>query len=288
MTPAPVTAFCPGHISGYFRRIDGMSLSTTGSIGAGIVINEGVTVTVSTSRIPSVRIERKDASGVRHGLALESALLLSAMDRIGVSASVVTESRLPIGAGFGLSAAALLASLTALNRLHECGMSAHDIARIAHETEVTHRTGLGDVAACQHGGRVVRTGAGIDGHIERRFDLIEPLYAISFGPIHTPTVLGSPAQMEKVTAAFPQDSPQTVADFFRLCREFADRSGLVTPAVKQVLSVCDRAGIPASMTMLGNGIFAYGSRAGTVLRTFGETYELHMAECGVRIVEEVP
>ena len=288
MTPAPVTAFCPGHISGYFRRIDGMSLSTTGSIGAGIVINEGVTVTVSTSRIPSVRIERKDASGLRHGQALESALLLSAMDRIGVSASVVTECRLPIGAGFGLSAAALLASLTALNQLHECGMSAHDIARIAHETEVTHRTGLGDVAACQGGGRVVRTGAGIDGHIERRFDLIEPLYAISFGPIHTPSVLGSPAQMEKVTAAFPRDSPDSIADFFRLCREFTDRSGLVTPEVKKVLSVCDHAGIPASMTMLGNGVFAYGVRAGGVLRVIGETYELHMAERGVRIVEEVP
>ena len=288
MTPAPVTAFCPGHISGYFRRIDGMSLSTTGSIGAGIVINEGVTVTVSTSRIPSVRIERKDASGLRHGQALESALLLSAMDRIGVSASVVTECRLPIGAGFGLSAAALLASLTALNRLHECGMSAHDIARIAHETEVTHRTGLGDVAACQSGGRVVRTGPGIDGHIERRFDLIEPLYAISFGPIHTPSVLGSPAQMEKVTAAFPRDSPRTVTEFFQFCHEFAERSGLVTPEVKKVLRVCDHAGIPASMTMLGNGVFAYGARAGAVLRVIGETYELHMAERGVRIVEEVP
>ena len=288
MTPAPVTAFCPGHISGYFRRIDGKDLATTGSIGAGIVINEGVMVTVSTSRTPSVRIERKDAFGVRHGLAMESSPLHSAMNRIGVSASVVTECRLPIGAGFGLSAAALLASLTALNQLHGCGMSAHEIARIAHETEVTHRTGLGDVAACQGGGRVVRTGAGIDGLIERRFDLIEPLYAISFGPIHTPSVLGSPAQMEKVTAAFPWDSPESVMDFFRRCRGFADRSGLVTPEVKQVLSVCNRAGIPASMTMLGNGVFAYGARAETVLRAFGETYELHMAECGVRIVEEVP
>ncbi len=40
--------------------------------------------------------------------------------------------------------------------------------------------------------------------------------------------------------------------------------------------------------MLGNGVFAYGARAGAVLRVIGETYELHMAERGVRIVEEVP
>jgi pantoate kinase len=288
MIPASVTAFCPGHISGYFRSIYGKDLRTTGSIGAGIVINEGVTAKVITSHTPSVRINRLDAYGVRHSIAQESPLLLSAMDRIGASASVVTECRLPIGAGFGLSAAALLASLTALNRLHECGMSAHEIARIAHEIEVTLRTGLGDVAACQSGGRVVRTGAGIDGHIERRFDLTEPLFSISFGPIHTPSVLSSPAQMDRVTAAFPRDLPDSIEDFFRLSREFADTSGLVTPEVRQMLGECDRADIPASMTMLGNGVFAYGARAETVLKAFGEVYELHMAERGVRIVEDIP
>lgn len=288
MTPASVTAFCPGHISGYFRRVDGRDLATTGSIGAGIVINEGVTVTASTSASPSVIIRKRAGTGMLSDLALDSPPLLSAMNRLGVSAALVTECRLPIGAGFGLSAAALLASLTALNRLHECGMSAHEIARIAHETEVTHRTGLGDVAACQSGGRVVRTSAGIDGHIERRFDLTEPLCAVSFGPIHTPSVLGSPAQMERVTHAFPRESPESVTDFFRLCREFADKSGLVTPEVRQVLGGCDRAGIPASMTMLGNGVFAYGTRAGAVLKAFGEVYALHMAECGVRIVEDIP
>jgi pantoate kinase len=287
MTPASVTAFCPGHISGYFRRVDGRDLATTGSIGAGIVINEGVTVTVSAASSPSVIIRRWDGTGAPCILTHDSPPLFSAMDRLDVSAAVVTECRLPIGAGFGLSAAALLASLTALNRLYECGMNAHGIATIAHETEVVHRTGLGDVAACQSGGRVVRMGAGIDGLIERRFDLTEPLFAISFGPIHTPSVLGSPAQMEKVTAAFPRDSPDNVADFLRLCREFADRSGLVTPEVKHVLTGCDRAGIPASMTMLGNGVFAYGARAGTVLRAFGEVYELHMAEHGVRILGKV-
>ncbi len=288
MTPASVTAFCPGHISGYFRRIDGRDLATTGSIGAGIVINEGVTVTVNAAASPSVIIRRQNGTGAPSVLTHDSPPLFSAMNRLGVNAAVVTECRLPIGAGFGLSAAALLASLTALNRLYECGMDAHGIATIAHETEVTHRTGLGDVAACQGGGRVVRMGAGIDGHIERRFDLTGPLYAISFGSIHTPSVLGSPAQMDKVTRAFPRDSPDSVADFFRLSREFAERSGLCTPEVRRVFSKCDSAGVPASMTMLGNGVYAYGARAGSVLQAFGEVYELRMAESGIRIVEEVP
>ncbi len=288
MTPPSVTAFCPGHISGYFKRVDGHDLATTGSMGAGIVIDEGVTATAHASRTPVVRIEQIDRNGRRHEIVQDSPPIISAMNRIGISASVVTTCRLPIGAGFGLSAAALLASLTAINHLAECSMNPEEIAEIAHETEVTYRTGLGDVAACQGGGRVVRSGAGIKGQIERRYDLTEPLFAVSFGPIHTPTVLGSPAQMARVTAAFPPASPGSVADLFRLSREFAEKSGLVTPKVRDILLACDTVNVPASMTMLGNGVFAYGARARAVLRAFGELYEMHMAECGVRIVETSP
>ena len=42
-------AFCPGHISGYFRPLRGVSPEKTGSAGAGIVISEGVTVQVKPS-----------------------------------------------------------------------------------------------------------------------------------------------------------------------------------------------------------------------------------------------
>ena len=58
-----ITAFCPGHISGYFRRIEGVSVAATGSIGAGIVISEGVTATVSPAEATSVIVNRKDESG---------------------------------------------------------------------------------------------------------------------------------------------------------------------------------------------------------------------------------
>ncbi|GAB6285670.1 MAG: pantoate kinase [Methanoregula sp.] len=285
MTVKTVTAFCPGHISGYFRRVDGHDLATTGSIGSGIVIDEGVTVIAHPSRTTDVYIRRIDRNGHRVNVAHTSPPILSALNRIGVSASIVTECRLPIGAGFGLSAAALLASLTAVNQLEGCGMSPDTIAGIAHETEVVFRTGLGDVSACQAGGWVVRTGAGIKEPIERHYDLTQPLFAVSFGPIHTPAVLGSPAQMAQVTAAFPASRPESVADLFRLSREFAEQSGLVTPEVKEALRACDAVGIPASMTMLGNGVFAYGTRAGSVLRAFGEVYEFHIAQRGVRLME---
>ena len=209
------------------------------------------------------------------------------MEHLNVSASVVTECILPIGAGFGLSAAALLATLTALNHLFDRGMNAEEIAQCAHAAEVTHHTGLGDVAACQGGGWVIRSGPGIHGLIERSFDMPEPLYAVSFGPIHTPTVLGSSAQMERVSSAFPKTTPENVEDFFLLSRHFSEQSGLMTREVKKVIRRCDAAGVPSGMTMLGNGVFAYGRKARDVLLPFGHIYEFQLSATGAHIREDL-
>ncbi|MEI8331082.1 MAG: GHMP kinase, partial [Methanomicrobiales archaeon] len=186
----------------------------------------------------------------------------------------------------GLSAAALLATGTALNRLFSLGLTPRDIALWSHEIEVEHKTGLGDVAAAQAGGRVVRHGPGIDARIERFFDLPEPLFSVNFGPIHTPTVLGSPARMEQVSSAFPSRSPADARDFFELSKQFAIKSGLITDPVKKVLVACKRENIPAGMTMLGEGVFAYGKNAQSTLSPFGEVYQFGVSPTGPKILEE--
>jgi len=288
MNSASITAFCPGHISGYFRRVQGDSIATTGSIGAGIVISEGVTASVAPSHSVSVTIKRRDDSGGLVPYSRTSPPVEYVLEKLGVNASVNTECRLPIGAGFGLSAAALLASLTAVNRSHDLGLSPRDIALLAHEAEVVHRTGLGDVASCQGGGRVVRNGPGIDGGITRSFDLPERICAVSFGPIPTPSVLGSQAQMDRVAAAFPHDPLRDALEFFRISRLFAARSGLITEEAEAVIRQCDNQGIPASMTMLGNGVFAYGHGAHKVLASYGTVYSFDVADQGARIIGGTP
>ena len=288
MKPASVTAFCPGHISGYFKRVHGTTIAKTGSIGAGIVISAGVTATVQRSDEASIRVSQVAPTGEKVTIARESPLLSSVISELGITASVVTECTLPIGAGFGLSAAALLATLTATNRLYELQMTERQIAQIAHNAEVTHRTGLGDVAACQDGGWVVRDGPGVDAAIDRRFDQETPIVAISFGPIHTPTVLGSREQMDRVSAAFPLQSPKTLHEFFQISRQFAQDSGLTTRNVNEVLEHCAEHGIPASMTMLGDGVFACGHDAGALLSHYGRVYECTIACQGARILGDLP
>ena len=287
MKPTHVVAFCPGHISGYFKRIEGDTVATTGSIGAGIVISEGVKATVKPSDRISISIKRRRTTGSSFEVSSGSPLLEHAMEHLTMTASVVTECTLPIGAGFGLSAAALLSTLTALNHLFDRGMDNEEIAQYAHAAEVAHQTGLGDVAACQGGGRVIRSGPGIHGLIERKFDMPEPLYAVSFGPMHTPTILGSSAQMELASSVFPQTTPENVGDFFLLSRHFAEQSSLITPEVKKVIRHCDAAGVLSSMTMLGNGVFAYGRKARDVLLPFGHVYEFHVSATGAHIMEDL-
>jgi pantoate kinase len=286
MTHASVTAFCPGHISGYFKRINGTTSATTGSIGAGIVISEGVTATVTAADTTSICIKQGNASGVYHTCAHASPPIEFILKKMGVTASVTTECRLPIGAGFGLSAAALLATLTAVTRLYDLDLTPHDIAMYAHESEVIHRTGLGDVAACQGGGRVERNSPGIDGEIKRTFDVAEHLYSVSFGPIHTPSVLSSPDQMDRIASAFPVTPPETIFEFFASSQQFAEDAGLITPEVRKVLTAGTRENVPVSMTMLGNGVFGYGGKAQTLLMQFGTVYEFFMAREGTCIIGE--
>jgi pantoate kinase len=207
-------------------------------------------------------------------------LIESAMERLGVSAEVTTGSTLPAGAGFGLSAAALLASISALSALFDLRLSDLAIASLAHEIEVIHRTGLGDVAACQGGGIECRKGPGIRAEIDRIPDPGRIIHAVSFGPIPTPQVLGDPARMERIDRAFPGRCPRDLGDLFSLSRSFAEGSGLVTPRIREVLEACDRAGVSSSMTMLGEGVFAIGEEAAPVLSSFGEVFRLRVAERG--------
>jgi pantoate kinase len=92
--------------------------------------------------------------------------------------------------------------------------------------------------------------------------------------------------MEQVSSAFPSGSPSNALDFFTLSKQFAEKSGLITEQVKNVFAQCEQENIPAGMTMLGNGVFAYGRKAQEILVSFGEVYEFRVSLTGPEIIEE--
>ncbi|MDV0443623.1 GHMP kinase [Methanorbis rubei] len=275
-------AFAPGHISGYFKRIDGDSPKTTGSCGAGIVIDRGVTASVTPSPKTSVIVTDRTPDG-ESLISYGSGLIEELLSGLGVCAKVETTSGLPIGAGFGMSAAAILATLTATNAVFELGMSAEAISELAHETEVAHNTGLGDVAAASGGGVAVRNAPGIFGVNSRFFPSAE-ICSVTFGSIFTPDVIGSPEKMAQVTAAFPVGEPATFTEFMMKSRQFAEASGLIPARIRPVLDACDEAGILASMTMLGCGVFA-AADGFEILSGFGTAVPLKVCPHGPILLE---
>ncbi len=279
------SAFCPGHISGYFRPVTGKTPAETGSLGAGIVIHEGVEASVSAADETTVTVLQlgpDDAVLARLDSSPPVAWLL---DRMGVKASVLTRCRLPISAGFGLSAAALIATALAAGSLLPDPPGLMACATLAHEAEIIHKTGLGDVAAAIGGGRDCRLSPGVGGRIRRWHDVTEPIYAVTLSSLDSPSVLSSQDRLDAVISAWPGKCPDTVLELFALSRAFARDSGLVLPEVGEVLSECDRAGVPASMTMLGNGVFAYGQGAREILPQYGQVYEMRAAGHGPRILD---
>lgn len=283
-----VTACCPGHLSGYFRPVAGPDCRTTGSIGAGIVIEEGVSVRATPSPVPGVIARRIGKDGTVIEELHDSPPLAYVTGRLRAGVLLETVCTLPIGAGFGLSAAALMAAVAATNELFGLGMTPGACAELAHEAEIVHRTGLGDVAACQGGGRDYRLGPGIAAEIHRFSDLDAPISAVTFGPLPSPLVLGSADALARISTAYPGDYPGTPDAFFRLSRSFAEKSGLLTDELRDLLRECEKHRIMASMTMLGNGVFAIGEGAGDLLSSFGSVLELHIARAGVRITEVMP
>ncbi len=279
-----VTAFCPGHISGYFCPVFRDSIYDSGSMGAGIVISEGVTAIVTKSDKNQIIIERN----CREGKCIEkisgSRTIESLLQKLSVTASVVTQTFLPLYSGFGLSAASLLATAIALNELFSLGLSENAISQLAHEIEIINKTGLGDVSASRGGGREWRTKAGINASVKRSFDLVKPITALTLGALSTKEVLSSEKGLEKIKEAFPYTEPATPEDFFLLSRLFAENSGLIPDNCKEVLRDCDSRGIYASMTMLGHGIFAYGTDAQNILSKYGEPMTLIMSDSGPKIL----
>jgi len=271
--------FCPGHISGWFRQMpDGEG--NPSSVGGGIVISEGVFAEAKKSDELSVKICYVDRSGNAVAEIYGSNVIEYAMRSLGITAEITTRSILPMSSGFGLSAASLLASLKAVSDIFDLKMSDEDIAKVANSTEIHFKTGLGDVAACMNGGYICRKTPGINGKIIRRYDMEKPISTVTFGPLRTDTVLKNPDAMKRINDAFRDECPKSPEDFFRISREFAENSGLISDKVREVLDECALRNIPASMTMLGNGVFAYGEKAPGILAKFGDVYMMKMSHNG--------
>jgi pantoate kinase len=202
---------------------------------------------------------------------------------------------LPVGQGFGTSAAGALSTALAVGAL--AGRSRGDAVQAAHLADLFGGGGLGGVSAILGGGLEVRERPGIPpaGRILHR-PLGSPLLVGVVGrPIPSPSVLRNPAALRRITKAstgwerLVRDPTPT--RFFRWSERFTDRAALASPAVARAVRALRERGAWAAQAMFGESFFASPrSRAARAkclewLRAEGvPTVEIRAAATGARLV----
>ncbi|MCJ7572147.1 MAG: pantoate kinase [Candidatus Thermoplasmatota archaeon] len=285
-------AFAPGHISGFFEPVFYLEdLIRTGSRGAGVSISLGALseVIVEESQKGGIQIF---INGKKSPAPVTNLALKYIIGNNPLNVVVKTHLDLPIGQGFGMSAAGALSSCLAICK--SLGLSSEDALKAAHMTEVQLRTGLGDVISSFFGGLEIRKSPGLPPwglieHIPGQFELV---LCVIGKKIDTKKVLDNPALVRKISeygrlcTKKLLENP-SIENFCYQSQIFTKKTGLADKKTLQAIDSVKNLGV-ASMCMLGNSIFASGKteKLCRVLSVFGKVYVCCIDEYGARILEE--
>jgi pantoate kinase len=176
------------------------------------------------------------------------------------SVTVRLTHELPVGQGFGTSAAGALATALTVGAL--AGRSRAEAVQAAHLADLYGGGGLGGVSSILGGGLEVRLRPGIPplGRIVHRPFRPAFLVGVVGRPIPSPSILGDPRALRRIVNASVGwerlGRHPTVEQFFRLSERFTDRAGLSSPTVRRVVRALRRRGAWAGQAMFGESFFA--------------------------------
>ncbi|MEM3458818.1 MAG: hypothetical protein QXN36_08045 [Candidatus Bathyarchaeia archaeon] len=267
-------AFSPGGISSFFEICDHekngnpiSDLEKVGARGGGFGIQKGVTTYVNISEAErnnvQVFINEKIAPEAETTKTVVKALL-DKVDRA-YNVAVKHKVEIPIGAGFGSSAAGALTTALALSKALSLKLTYNQLGRIAHVAEVKCKTGLGTVGPLMLGGCIITLEPGAPGiAVIDRIPISTDYMIVAgvFGPIPTREVLSSPEKrlainkwgrktLEKILAE------PSLENFLACCREFAQKTGFMTERIRALMKLADKAdAIGAAQNMVGEAVHA--------------------------------
>lgn len=284
-------AFAPGHISGFFEPVYmKQDITRTGSRGAGINISLGaiskVSADASTKQNFEIFINGKKSSAPVMHLALRHLVGNNPLKVV-----IKTELQLPIGQGFGMSAAGTLSASLALGKI--AGSSNVDALKASHFAEVQLKTGLGDVLASSFGGVEIRKEAGLPPwgiieHIPGRYELV---LCVIGKKLDTQKILSDTIKAKDIVNYGRYCTKKLLENpsfenFFSLSQVFTKNTNLADKRVLESIKAADQFGM-ASMCMLGNSVFAAGKtdKLCEILSNFGKVYVCTVDECGARVIE---
>ena len=263
------TAFCPAHITGFFKaHLDDNqdNLEQLGSMGAGFSIKQGVTT--------RVKIETKKDQGSNFRITVKG----YQPDKIDVSEFVLNEFlkigefskkffdiehdiSIPVGYGLGSSSAVALSLSFALDQALETKLDKTMIGQIAHNAEVNCKTGLGDVLASFNGGFEIRVKPGAPGigAIEKIPTDKIAIIMICFSPISTNKFIKERlSQINGLGGKMVNRLLETkdYEHFQDMSLEFAKYVDVMTPRMEKLVNELSEDNIKCGIALFGETIFS--------------------------------
>jgi pantoate kinase len=249
------TAFCPSHITCFFRPVSSDEILEKGSRGAGIRMKAGTTVHINEIIGKSkISIDRE---------AGEARITKHLLERFapGRSFEVDIECGLPPGQGFGMSASGAIAAALCLSEI--TGKNREEAFEAAHISEVICGGGLGDVAALMSEVHVpIRTKAGMPpfGKVIDSGIVFEKMTLVVLGKkLSTADILSDEVKYKRICDAGDIAMERFLSDkregIYGISRRFSFDSGVMGENVAEAIGRLEKNGAGASMCMLGNSIF---------------------------------
>ncbi|OLD05912.1 MAG: hypothetical protein AUJ07_00415 [Crenarchaeota archaeon 13_1_40CM_3_53_5] len=260
------TAFAPCQITGFFTIQDkAKNPLRVGSTGAGVNLEEGVTTTVSVTEASRSRTTITLNGNILPNPVVSKEVVRQYLHRDGRTWNVrVSHScELPIGCGYGTSGAGALSLSFSLNQVLGESLTSFEAAAVAHQAEVTTKSGLGTVTSVFFGGVLVRLTPGSPGLARVTKTPISDSSRVvsgSLGPLPTRTALSNRRFANRVNTCgsglvqmFRRQSNDT--GFLLISRRFADCLGSASPRLKGLFRLGDEFGVVFSMMMIGESGF---------------------------------
>lgn len=250
------SVFVPGHITGFFT-IENHEISLkNGSCGAGFLLSKGVRTTIDDADELIINVNQGDST------VIDEVLRILEID---TNFKITQDIQLPIGAGFGTSAASALSLSLALNDFLDLNYPKELCGQIAHMAEVNLGGGLGDVIAQTGHGMVLRVEPGAPG-IGKIESFEHDVYVAwkSFGGIDTSSIIRDPHHREVISDVGLKyleffEEKSSLRNFLDFSYKFSTETNLMSGEVKSLVDYLNSRGdiLGSSMAMLGNTVFAF-------------------------------
>ncbi|MCH2404615.1 MAG: GHMP kinase [Nitrosopumilus sp.] len=263
------TAFCPAHITGFFKAyLDDSqnSLENFGSTGAGFSIKQGVTTRVKVdtkdNQESNFRITTK---GYQSDKTDVSEFVLNEFLKLGKFSNkffdIEHEISIPVGYGLGSSGAVALSLSFALDQALETKLDKTTIGQIAHNAEVNCKTGLGDVLASFHGGFEIRVKPGAPGIgcVEKIFTNEISVIMICFSPISTNKFIKERlSQINGLGGKMVNRllESKNYEHFQDMSLEFAKFVDVITPRMQKLVNELSKNNIKCGIAFFGETVFS--------------------------------